>query len=224
MIGNDIYSSLASAINPCVGCTSLSCAMCDCYSGCNSERDELRMLRVPASYKSEKPKDKVQSKKGLLYPSAGQCPVFFYFYKQINLKPECTSGRRIQIKHFSLFEKDYRYPRFSAPILQKLLLPVCSGFFCVLRASALSGKDTKMNNNENQYYIYIRGTKERIPVTKQEFDDYYRDINSYRRTEMNNGRCVCPRSKWLSCDMDCLTCPFHRHGNQYSLDATVNRR
>ena len=33
MIGNDIYSSLASAINPCVGCTSLSCAMCDCYSG-----------------------------------------------------------------------------------------------------------------------------------------------------------------------------------------------
>ena len=22
--------------------------------------------------------------------------------------------------------------------------------------------------------------------------------------------------------MDCLTCPFHRHGNQYSLDATVN--
>ena len=79
-----------------------------------------------------------------------------------------------------------------------------------------------MNNNENQYYIYIRGTKERIPVAKQEFDDYYRDINSYRRTEMNNGRCVCPRSKWLSCDMDCLTCPFHRHGNQYSLDATVN--
>ena len=62
MIGNDIYSSLASTINPCVGCTSLSCAMCDCYSGCNSERDELRMLRVPASYKSEKPKDKVQSK------------------------------------------------------------------------------------------------------------------------------------------------------------------
>lgn len=52
-----------------------------------------------------------------------------------------------------------------------------------------------MNNNENQYYIYIRGMKERIPVTKQKFDDYYRDINSYRRTEMNNGRCVCPRSK-----------------------------
>ena len=79
-----------------------------------------------------------------------------------------------------------------------------------------------MKTNDNQYTIFIRSTGERIPVTKQEFDDYYRDINAYRRTEMNNGRCVCPRSKWLSCDMDCLTCPFHRHGNQYSLDATVN--
>lgn len=79
-----------------------------------------------------------------------------------------------------------------------------------------------MNISDNQYTILIRSTGERIPVTKQEFDDYYRDINAYRRTEMNNGRCVCPRSKWLSCDMDCLTCPFHRHGNQYSLDATVN--
>lgn len=63
MIGSDIYSSLAPTINPCVGCTSLSCAMCDCYTGCNSERDELRTLHVPASYKSEKPKEKAQPQK-----------------------------------------------------------------------------------------------------------------------------------------------------------------
>lgn len=66
MIGSDIYSSLAPTINPCVGCTSLSCAMCDCYTGCNSERDELRTLHVPTSYKSEKPKEKTQPKKSAL--------------------------------------------------------------------------------------------------------------------------------------------------------------
>ena len=29
-----------------------------------------------------------------------------------------------------------------------------------------------MKNNDNQYYIYIRSTKERVPVTKEEFDNY----------------------------------------------------
>ena len=29
-----------------------------------------------------------------------------------------------------------------------------------------------MKNNDNQYYIYIRSTKERVPVTKEEFDAF----------------------------------------------------
>ena len=33
-----------------------------------------------------------------------------------------------------------------------------------------------MTNNENQYTIYIRSTKESIPVSKEEFDAYYHDI------------------------------------------------
>lgn len=75
-----------------------------------------------------------------------------------------------------------------------------------------------MQKSEKQYTIYIRSTKESIPVSKKEFDDYYRDINAYRRTQMNHGKCVCPSSKWLSCDMDCVTCPFSRAGDSRSLD------
>jgi len=100
--------------------------------------------------------------------------------------------------------------------------PLHSGFSVSLITSVLSRKDTKMTADTKQYFIYIRSTKEKIPVSKQEFDDYYRDINAYRRTQMNHGRCVCPRSKWLHCDMDCLTCPFHRCGNQLSLDTSIN--
>lgn len=77
-----------------------------------------------------------------------------------------------------------------------------------------------MNPNEKQYYIYIRSTKERIPVTKQEFDDYYRDINAYRKSQMNHKLCVCPQSQWLACDMDCHTCPYRRGQEQLSLDKT----
>ena len=77
-----------------------------------------------------------------------------------------------------------------------------------------------MTNNENQYTIYIRSTKERIPVSKEEFDAYYHDINIYRIRQQRHGRCVCPASKRLTCDMDCLTCPFHRMGDTRSLDYT----
>ena len=77
-----------------------------------------------------------------------------------------------------------------------------------------------MTNNENQYTIYIRSTKESIPVSKEEFDAYYHDINIYRIRQQRHGRCVCPANKRLTCDMDCLTCPFHRMGDMRSLDYT----
>ena len=78
-----------------------------------------------------------------------------------------------------------------------------------------------MTNQDKQYYIYLRSAdpdNRRVPCTKQQFDDYYRDINAYRRTQMNRGRCVCPRSKWLACDMDCFTCSYHTSGDLGSLD------
>ena len=76
-----------------------------------------------------------------------------------------------------------------------------------------------MTNQDKQYYIYIRSTKQRVPCTKEQFDDYYRDINAYRRTQMNHGRCVCPPSKWLTCDIDCCGCPYSTLGDISSLDA-----
>ena len=78
-----------------------------------------------------------------------------------------------------------------------------------------------MKTNEKQYYIYIRSLKERVPVTKEEFDNYYRDINAYRQKQQYHGRCVCPEKKRLDCDMDCETCPFSRAGNTLSLNYTT---
>lgn len=78
-----------------------------------------------------------------------------------------------------------------------------------------------MSSNDKQYYIYLRSTKERVPCTKEEFDNYYRDINAFRQRQQYHGKCVCPQRKRLTCDMDCETCPFRRVGNNLSLDYTL---
>lgn len=71
---------------------------------------------------------------------------------------------------------------------------------------------------DNQHYIYLRSTRERIPCTREEFNNYYRDINAFRQKQQEHGRCVCPQKKRLDCDMDCATCPFRRAGDTRSLD------
>ena len=78
-----------------------------------------------------------------------------------------------------------------------------------------------MKNTDNQHYIYLRSTRERIPCTEQEFRDYYRDIDTFRKKQQRHGRCVCPATKRLDCDMDCATCPFSRAGDSLSLDYTT---
>lgn len=78
-----------------------------------------------------------------------------------------------------------------------------------------------MKTNDNQHYIYLRSTRERIPCTKEEFDNYYRDINTFRKAQQRHGKCVCPEKKRLDCDMDCATCPFRRGGDTRSLDYTT---
>lgn len=78
-----------------------------------------------------------------------------------------------------------------------------------------------MQNNDKQHYIYLRSSRERIPCTEQEFHDYYRDIDTFRKKQQRHGRCVCPEAKRLDCDMDCETCPFRRAGDTLSLDHTV---
>lgn len=65
-----------------------------------------------------------------------------------------------------------------------------------------------MKNNDKEYFIYIHSTKQKVSVTKEQFDDYYRDINTYRKKMQRQGRCTCPPSKRLLCTMDCITCPY----------------
>ncbi|MGN1089200.1 MAG: hypothetical protein ACI4Q6_02260 [Huintestinicola sp.] len=75
-----------------------------------------------------------------------------------------------------------------------------------------------MTINDKQYYIYYRSTGDCIPVSKEEFDNYYREINAFRQRQQYHHKCVCPANKRLSCDMDCFTCPYRRVGDTISLD------
>lgn len=77
-----------------------------------------------------------------------------------------------------------------------------------------------MLNDDKKYYIYLRATNEKILVSKEEFDNYYRDINAFRQKQMYHKRCVCPKSKFLDCDMECFACPFHR-ADTYSLNDSI---
>ena len=76
-----------------------------------------------------------------------------------------------------------------------------------------------MQNEDRKYYIYLRSINERVPCTKEEFNDYYRGINAYRRTQQNRGNCVCPASKRLESHMDCWTSPFRR---RFTLSNTIS--
>ena len=83
-----------------------------------------------------------------------------------------------------------------------------------------------MQNYDNQsqskeYRIYLKDLHQWVPVSKVDYDNYYRDINAYRRRQQEHGRCVCPASKRYLCDMDCCTCRFHKGGDELSLDYTV---
>ena len=80
----------------------------------------------------------------------------------------------------------------------------------------------KINDNEStERKIYLKDLHQWVPVSKADFDNYYRDINAYRRRQQEHGRCVCPASKRYLCNMDCCTCRFHKGGDELSLDYTV---
>ena len=80
----------------------------------------------------------------------------------------------------------------------------------------------KINDNEStERKIYLKDLHQWVPVSKTDFDNYYRDVNAYRRRQQEHGRCVCPASQRYLCDMDCCTCRFHKGGDELSLDYTV---
>ena len=82
-----------------------------------------------------------------------------------------------------------------------------------------------MANNVNQskeYRIYIKESKSWVDVNRDFYTNYYREINAYRKRQQEHGRCVYPASKRYICDMDCLTYPYAKAGDQLSLDNTVS--
>lgn len=80
-----------------------------------------------------------------------------------------------------------------------------------------------MTNKENHpRYIYIRSSRQQVPVSEQEFQDYYRDINAYRRRMQEHKCCNCPPRCRLMCDMDCFTCPYQCGSEFLSLDAPLS--
>lgn len=55
-----------------------------------------------------------------------------------------------------------------------------------------------MQNNENQktYFIYVRSTGEKVPVTKEQHDSFYKEADRIRHKEQDHGRCMCPYSRY----------------------------
>lgn len=81
---------------------------------------------------------------------------------------------------------------------------------------------SKNVNQSKQYRIYIKKSKSWVDVNKEFYTNYYRDINSYRKRQQEHGRCVCPANNRYLCDMDCMTCPYAKAGDQLSLNNTVS--
>ena len=77
-----------------------------------------------------------------------------------------------------------------------------------------------MQNNDNQktYFIYVRSTGEKLPVTKEQHDSFYKEADRIRHKEQDHGRCMCPYRFIWSCDGDCLDCEYHAAGDISSLD------
>lgn len=76
-------------------------------------------------------------------------------------------------------------------------------------------------DNQKHPFIYDRTTGEKIPVSKEVRDEYYREAARIRMKEQAHGRCVCPQSKVWACDGDCLICEYRRSGDLASLDVPV---
>ena len=80
-----------------------------------------------------------------------------------------------------------------------------------------------MPNNENhqkirEHFIYEPATKQRIPVSDEVYNEFYRPIwNTFRKAH-RHGCCSCPGSKWWLCSGDCAVCKYRTAGDNLSLD------
>ena len=81
-----------------------------------------------------------------------------------------------------------------------------------------------MQNNDNQktYFIYVRSTSQKILVTKEQHDTFYKEADRIRHKEQDHGRCMCPYRFIWKCDGDCLDCEYHAAGDISSLDQPLS--
>jgi len=82
-----------------------------------------------------------------------------------------------------------------------------------------------MKSNENDskqktYFIFIRSTDEKVPVSKEQHDAFYKEADRIRHKEQDHGRCMCPYRYAWKCDGDCIGCEYHAAGDTLSLDVT----
>jgi DNA-directed RNA polymerase specialized sigma24 family protein len=80
-----------------------------------------------------------------------------------------------------------------------------------------------MSSNENpqstrEYSIYIPATRQRIPVDKAVYDEFYRPIwNTFRKAHRHQC-CSCPGNRWWLCSGDCAECKYRTAGDSLSLE------
>ena len=94
-----------------------------------------------------------------------------------------------------------------------------------LKPRQITGGNTmKRQDNQKTYFIYIRSTGEKVPVTKEQHDCFYREASRIRNKEQNHHRCMCPYRFIWKCDGDCIGCEYHAAGDTlYYLDEGVRR-
>lgn len=74
-------------------------------------------------------------------------------------------------------------------------------------------------DNQSQRFICICSLKEKIPCTKQQFQEFYREVTRIRKKEQYYHRCKCPKKFIRACDSDCENCEHHLGYGLLSLDA-----
>ena len=84
-----------------------------------------------------------------------------------------------------------------------------------------------MQNNDNQktYFIYVRSTGEKVPVTKAQHDSFYKEADRIRHKEQDHGRCMCPYRFIWKCDGDCIGCEYpDGNGRQIIITSATEKR
>lgn len=81
-----------------------------------------------------------------------------------------------------------------------------------------------MANHENLStpFIYLRSKGEKISVTKEQRDVFYKEADRIRHKEQDHGRCMCPYRFIWRCDGDCLDCEYHAAGDITFLDQPLS--